>query len=118
MVPDFCNRGKGYFHDFTIRAFYLHAGCGQSLRCFHTVHSAADTTTVDSNNFHVSLAVERLERRKSLGYFHSLLPFPKCALSNSERLRYYMPVSQKAKVARIKINEHPSCHGLFASGQL
>src|SRR5918993_2805516 len=70
MVDDFGDGGEGDFDEFAVRALDFDGGARQRLRLLEAADDAADARARLGHDLDVVLAVERLERRQSLSYFH------------------------------------------------
>jgi hypothetical protein len=74
VVNDFCDFGEGDFDDFTVGAFHLDAGFGESLRHLHAADDAAHMIAALRDDFDVAFAVKRLERCEGFCDFQCVLP--------------------------------------------
>jgi len=72
VIDDLDDGRERDLHNFAITALDLHAGRSEGLGSFHAAHDAADAMTVAGYNLDVAFAVQRLQRRQSLGDFHSV----------------------------------------------
>jgi hypothetical protein len=70
MVFDFGDRGEGYLNDLAISAFYLYARGCECLSGFHAPDDAPHALAINSYNFDIVFAVQRLKSRKCFSDFH------------------------------------------------
>lgn len=73
VVFNLGDRRKGYFDDLAVRALYLHAGRGECLSGLHAPDNAPHALAVNSHDFDIVLAVQRLKGRKCFCDFHVYL---------------------------------------------
>ena len=77
MIPYFGNIWKGDFYNFAIGNLNFHARSREGLSGLHAMNGSSYSSTVNSYDFDIVLAVKRCKCRKCLRDFH-FVTFSKC----------------------------------------
>ena len=72
MILDLCDRRKRNLHDLAIGDLNLNTGRCEGLGGLHAANCATHAPAVRRDDLHVVLAVEWLQSRERLCYFHFL----------------------------------------------